>query len=143
MSFLVEWGFEGVARLELATLFSSVGFGTAENYQDGELVSKMFGPGCFGAFVRNSVDGTLVAMARVLSDDHSVAYISEICVVPSFQGRGIGGSLLKQVQARFSHVALYCCALSGTESFFANGGISAKSKLIAMSRGPRRASAGN
>ena len=61
--------------------------------------------------VRNSTyvvsawsEGTLVGLARGLSDDVSVFYLKDVLVRPAFQGRGIGRELVSRCLERFKHV---------------------------------------
>lgn len=40
----------------------------------------------------------------MISDDHSIAYVQDILVHPTYQGKNIGSTLLEMVKKRFSHV---------------------------------------
>ena len=46
----------------------------------------------------------LIGLARVISDDVSIAYIQDVLVHPQHQGRGVGKQLMKMVLERYSHV---------------------------------------
>ena len=48
-------------------------------------------------------DGQLVGLARVISDDHTIMYLQDILVLPSYQRTGIGRRLLERCLDRFSH----------------------------------------
>lgn len=50
------------------------------------------------------VDGRLVGLARVVSDDSSIAFLQDLLINPDFQGQGIGRRLVDMVLARYSHV---------------------------------------
>jgi len=49
-------------------------------------------------------NGTLIGLARAISDDASVVYIQDILVRPSHQGRGIGKGLVEAILDRYQHV---------------------------------------
>lgn len=46
----------------------------------------------------------LLGLARVVSDDVTIAYIQDVLVRPEAQGRGIGTRLLGDCLARYGHV---------------------------------------
>lgn len=46
----------------------------------------------------------LVGLARMLSDDVSVAYLQDILVRPELHGRGVGSRLAERCLARYQHV---------------------------------------
>lgn len=46
----------------------------------------------------------LVGLTRVISDDHSIAYVQDILIEPHYQGNGIGSKLLNMIKERFNHV---------------------------------------
>lgn len=46
----------------------------------------------------------LVGLTRVISDDHSIAYVQDILIDPDYQGNGIGSKLLNMIKERFNHV---------------------------------------
>jgi len=48
--------------------------------------------------------GTLIGLARGLSDDVSIFYLQDILVRPEWQRRGIGRRLLRDCLERFQHV---------------------------------------
>ena len=49
-------------------------------------------------------NGTLIGLARAISDDVSVVYIQDVLVCPSHQGQGVGKALLSTVLERYAHV---------------------------------------
>lgn len=49
-------------------------------------------------------EAALLGLARVLSDDISIAYIQDLLVRPEAQGRGVGTRLLGDCLARYAHV---------------------------------------
>jgi GNAT superfamily N-acetyltransferase len=48
-------------------------------------------------------DGTLLGLARTISDGESICYIQDILVRPDAQRRGVGRSLVQELQQRYSH----------------------------------------
>lgn len=48
-------------------------------------------------------DGTLLGLARTVSDGESVCYLQDILVHPGAQRRGVGRALLQEVQERYRH----------------------------------------
>jgi len=122
----------GVEANQIAALYESVGFGDACDYAGEDLISKIFGPGVFGFFAFDVA--RLVGMARILSDDFVTSWIAEVCVAPEHQRQGIGSTLLKMVNSRFAHTALYAEAFAHTVRLLEQAGITSKSKLVACSR---------
>ncbi len=49
-------------------------------------------------------DGDLVGLARVMSDDVSIAYLQDVLVKPSHHRQGIGSVLVTRCLERFDHV---------------------------------------
>ena len=52
-------------------------------------------------------DGRLVGLARVLSDEVSIAYLQDILVHPDAQRMGVGRALMEACLARFSDVRAF------------------------------------
>ena len=50
---------------------------------------------CFGAFV----DGAQVGFARVITDHATFAYVSDVFVLESHRGRGVGKSLMAAIRS--------------------------------------------
>ncbi len=58
-------------------------------------------------FVVSAWDGAvLVGAARVISDGIAVALVQHLGVHPAYQGRGLGGDLLRRCLARYGHTTL-------------------------------------
>ena len=48
--------------------------------------------------------GTLIGLARAVSDDTTICFLQDILVTPERQGGGVGHALLTQVTSRYAHV---------------------------------------
>jgi len=124
-----------VSAEQIAQLYESVGFGTADDYRaDGQLISKLFAPGVYGFFAKHRSDDSLLGMIRLLSDDYLTSWIAEVCVHPSYQRQGIGSSLVRAASERFSHTSIYAEVLSDQTARFSACGIVPRAKLVACSR---------
>lgn len=66
-------------------------------------------------------EGSLVGCLRILTDGYYFATITEILVLPRFQGQGIGSRLLKLAK-EFSPASLYFGAQLGKEPFYEKNG---------------------
>jgi len=116
-------------------LYQSVNFGLGSGLDFSvDDMRQIFSPGVFGFFALDNE--TLVGAARVFSDDIYCAWIAEICVHPNWQGNGIGGMLMEEINSRFGHTALYGEAFKNQVDFFTKQGIKPKEKLVACSRAP-------
>lgn len=91
---------EGIIESQLIQLYKAVGWTHyAENTQG--LLAALRGS-TFIVTVENQA--VLIGLARVISDDVSIAYIQDVLVHPQHQGRGVGKQLMKMVLERYSHV---------------------------------------
>lgn len=85
---------------DVAAIFASVGFGTAADYVERpRLMESLFGPGVTGFFAFEA--GKPVGFLRAFSDGCLVAWIAELCVIPSHQRRGIGRLLIQAADDHF------------------------------------------
>ncbi|WP_330295006.1 GNAT family N-acetyltransferase [Streptomyces sp. NBC_00503] len=51
--------------------------------------------------------GTLLGLARTVSDDESICYVQDLLVNPRFHRRGIGRALLEHLKARYAHCRFF------------------------------------
>lgn len=75
------------------SLYDTTGWGPESrdaSYYQGALLGSWFTKSAYCA-------GELVGFARVISDGHLHAFITEMIVRPEFQGKGIGSALLSAV----------------------------------------------
>ena len=66
-------------------------------------------------------DGTLVGCLRILSDGYFFGTITELLVLPEYQGQGVGSRLL-HLAAENTPTMLYFGAQSGLERFYEKNG---------------------
>jgi hypothetical protein len=126
-----------ITAASLADLLEAVGFGSSSAYLSiSEFHGRFFCPGTVGVFAVHLDTRQLVGMARVFTDDVFTTYISELCVHPVFQKKGIGSGSLKAITERFGHTAIFADAFRANLSTFSKHGIAPKEKLIACSRRP-------
>jgi ribosomal protein S18 acetylase RimI-like enzyme len=68
-------------------------------------------------------DGRLVAAGRALADGRDCAYLCDIAVLPSHQGRGLGRSLVSRLVERSKgHRKIILYAVPGRESLYSGLG---------------------
>lgn len=51
--------------------------------------------------------GTLLGLARTVSDDESICYVQDLLVNPRFHRQGIGRALLEHLKARYAHCRFF------------------------------------
>lgn len=85
---------------DLQKLYLSVGWDVyVKNNEDMTVLLKN---ACY--FITIWDHDQLVGLTRVISDDHSIAYVQDILIDPDYQGNGIGSKLLNMIKERFNHV---------------------------------------
>jgi len=68
-------------------------------------------------------DGRLVAAGRALADGRDCAYLADIAVLPSYQGRGLGAEVVQRLLERCKgHRKIILYAVPGRESLYARHG---------------------
>ena len=75
--------------------------------------------------VREKEDGKTIAMARLLFDYGYTAYISDVIVLPKYQGQGIGRHMLEAIFSFVEHnsisgeyISYFLQAAAGKEEFY-------------------------
>ncbi|EZX18379.1 hypothetical protein V070_02240 [Staphylococcus aureus C0673] len=85
---------------DLQKLYLSVGWDVyVKNNEDMTVLLKN---ACYFVTVWNH--DQLVGLTRIISDDHSIAYVQYILIDRHYQGNGIGSKLLNMIKERFNHV---------------------------------------
>lgn len=137
MEFEISTDASRVTTAQIAEIYGTLGWGTAEFYlARHDFMERSFGPGTFGFFAHDRENGRLAGFLRALSDDYSVAWISELCVLPEYQRKGIGTALLALASARFADLALYADPFNHNFEFFTRRGLRQRPILVACARGP-------
>jgi ribosomal protein S18 acetylase RimI-like enzyme len=78
-------------------------------------------------------DGVLVAAARALADGYDCAYICDVAILPSHQGRGLGNDLIAQlVELSRGHAKIILYAVPGKEGFYARHGFRRMTTAMAV-----------
>ncbi|MCX5166557.1 GNAT family N-acetyltransferase [Streptomyces antibioticus] len=75
------------------------------------------GEGCARGRVAGDVDppptasdgssGTLLALARAISDDEHICYVQDVVVDPAHHRQGIGRALIEHLMRRYSHCRFF------------------------------------
>jgi len=117
---------EGMDWEQAATVFERAPLGTREPdklktaFDQSDLV-------CF------AWDGDiLVGMVRALSDGVYQSVIYDLCMLPEYQGQGLGAILLQAVLDRLTSASVVLWSVPGKEGFYAKFGF--KPMLTAMAR---------
>lgn len=85
---------------ELVALYDSVGW-TAYTAEPAKLAAAVAN----SSFVVTAwADDTLVGLARVVSDDLTIAFLHDLLVRPEFESQGVRARLLEAVLDRYRHV---------------------------------------
>jgi ribosomal protein S18 acetylase RimI-like enzyme len=103
----------------LANLLEHAGFGSASIYLSlTDFRLSFLCPGTTSVFSWEHTDNHLVGLARVFTDNLFTTYISEVCVHPMYQKKGIGSGLVMAITKRFSHTAIFADAFRDHVSIF-------------------------
>ncbi len=129
-------GLSGIEMRSIASLYESVGFGTADAYMaDPSLLARMFDKAGYGVFaVRDDEPERVIGCARILSDNVVTSWLAEICVHPDFQRQGIGSAIMDEVLNKFGHTAIYSEIFEQNVGFFSSLGVVPRKKLVVVSR---------
>jgi len=78
-------------------------------------------------------DGKLVAAGRVLADGIDVAYLCDVALLPSHQGRGLGKQIVTDLLAlAHGHKKIFLYAAPGKEGFYRRLGFRRMSTAMAI-----------
>ncbi len=88
---------------ELVELYSSVGWDAYTD--DPEGLTRAV---CSSTYIVTArKDSALIGLARVISDEVSIAYLQDVLVDSGFQGSGVGRALMEACMERFAHVRAF------------------------------------
>ena len=118
---LIEYSAALPAAESFKALYDTTGWGPKSrdvSYYHGALLGSWFTNSAYSS-------GELVGFARVISDGHLHAFITEMIVLPEFQGRGVGSALLSAVleacqAAGITDIQLFCA--KGKSKFYERHG---------------------
>lgn len=123
-----------VSAEHLANLLGRAGFGSASTYLSiPDFRSTFLCPGTISVFAMEQTTHQLVGFARVFTDNLFTTYISEVCVDPDYQRKGIGSNLIKAITERLGHTAIFTDVFRAHVSIFTKNSITPKETLIACS----------
>jgi len=119
----------GVDWQELEALYRAAPLGN-KNADDLEVV---FGNSMFCCFARDN--GRLVGAGRVLADGRDCAYLCDVAVLPSHQGRGLGKQIIERLVAQSrSHTKILLYSVAGREPLYAKFGFLRMKTAMAIFR---------
>ena len=78
-------------------------------------------------------EGKLVAAGRCLSDGRDCAYLADVAVLPSHQGKGLGGHIIRTLMDRVKdHRKIILYAVPGKEPIYARFGFRRMTTAMAV-----------
>jgi GNAT superfamily N-acetyltransferase len=86
-------------------------------------------------------NGTLVAIGRALSDGIVQSVIYDLCMLPEYQGKGLGTRMVKAMIARLDTDNVVLWAVPGKEPFYARFGFKPMLTAMALVENPERTAA--
>ena len=122
---------ENISVDEFLDVIESVGFKTYSKEQvEIALKNTMY-------MVKATVDGNLVGIGRVVGDFGIVCCLSDICVKPEFQGRGIGLKIVNKLKQMIENgvkvgekMQIELIPTAGNEEFYKKAGFKYKPEVI-------------
>lgn len=132
---LLRFDLDGVDWTEAAGIFERAPLGTREP----DTLRRTFENSDLTCFAR---DGErLVGIARALSDRtvHSVIY--DLCMLPEYQGKGLGTRMMKAMLERLGTPGVVLWSVPGKEPFYARLGFRPMLTAMALTEDPERSAA--
>lgn len=116
---------------EFLEIVESVGWKTySEEQVDKALKNTMY-------MVKATVDGKLAGIGRVVGDYSIVCMLSDICVKPEFQGKGIGSKIVNELKRLIEEgvhegekMQIELTPTAGNEEFYKRAGFKYKPDVI-------------
>jgi len=116
---------------EFIEVIEAVGFKSYKREQvDKALKNTMY-------MVKAEVEGSLAGIGRVVGDGSIVCILSDICVKPQFQGRGIGLKIVKYLKDKIEEnisagekMQIELTPTAGKEEFYKKAGFKYKPDVI-------------
>lgn len=122
---------ENITVDEFLSVIESVGFKTYNKSQvERALQNTMY-------MVKAIVDNKIVGIGRVVGDFSIVCCLSDICVRPEYQGRGIGLEIVKKLKSMVKDgvkegdkIQIELTPTAGNEEFYKKAGFKYKPEII-------------
>lgn len=123
--------FNSISNKEFIEVLESVGFKTYNNDQvSNALKNTMY-------MVKVEVDGELAGIGRVVGDYSIVCCLSDICVKPKFQKKGIGSIIVNELKKMVENgvkdgekMQIELTPTAGNEAFYQKAGFKYKPDVI-------------
>jgi ribosomal protein S18 acetylase RimI-like enzyme len=113
--------------LELSELYKAAPLGDKKP----DDLEKAFSNSMFKCFILES--GKLIGVGRALADGIDCSYICDVAVLPTYQGSGIGKSIVaKLVELSNGHKKIILYSYPGRESFYKKLGFKRMSTAMAI-----------
>lgn len=116
---------------EFLEVIESVGFKTYSNEQVNKALNNTM------YMVKATVDGKLAGIGRVVGDYSIVCMLSDICVKPEFQGKGIGLKIVNELKRLIEDgvkegekMQIELTPTAGNEEFYKKAGFKYKPDVI-------------
>ena len=103
-------------RKSVSKILKSVGMG----YHEPDVHRRAFEASHTTVFVYNT--GMLIGFGRAISDGFYQAAIYDCAVIPEFQGRGIGKTIMQNILSRVSQCNIILYTFPGKEEFYQKHG---------------------
>jgi ribosomal protein S18 acetylase RimI-like enzyme len=116
MNLNIKQDCNGVDWRSVSETLKSVGMG----YYDPDVHRRAFESSHTTVFVYHA--GTLIGFGRAISDGAYQAAIYDCAVIPEFQGKGIGKTIMQNILCRVSQCNIILYASPGKEGFYQKHG---------------------
>lgn len=127
MPFVWSHSIDNIDWEELAALYRAAPLGN----KSPEGLRTAFSNSMFMCFVRD--DGRLVGAGRALADGIDCSYLCDIALLPSHQGRGLGGQITaKLLDFSKGHRKVILYAVPGKEPFYKKFGFKRMTTAMAI-----------
>lgn len=132
MNFLTD---KNINLKQLINLYQSVGWTSTSYTEKPELLQQAVHNSLYvlGAFDHDQ----LIGLIRVVGDGLTIIYIQDLLVLPAYQNKGIGSTLINKVRKEFRHVrqqVLLTMEEPETRAFYEKNGFSScdQGELVAF-----------